>query len=189
TAGAIVTFVARRWGLWAAALAAGSWVFQPNHFGHGHYASYDAVLSSLWTLAIIVFAQAVEPRAGAHRGAIRWGWTTAFGLILGCAAATKLTGWFLPLPFLVWAGLYRSRQAAQTLLSGLLIATAVLLALIPPWWSDPIGGVVRFFHSNLTRGQTIVIPVLFLGKAYLTPNQSLPWYNTLAWTVLVTPVG
>src|SRR5262249_7336407 len=24
---------------------------------------------------------------------------------------------------------------------------------------------------------------------YQTPNQSLPWYNTLVWTVFVTPVG
>ena len=38
-----------------------------------------------------------------------------FGVILGCAAATKLTGWFLPLPFLAWAVLYRSRQGFITL--------------------------------------------------------------------------
>ena len=41
---------ASRWGRWPAALAAGSWVLQPNFFGHGHYAAYDAVLSSLWVL-------------------------------------------------------------------------------------------------------------------------------------------
>src|SRR5579883_550872 len=104
TAGVIVQFVASRWGPWPAALAAGSWVFQPNLFGHGHYASYDAVLAALWILAIVVFARAVEPtRTGAPGEArLRWLWTTVFGLILGCAAATKLTGWFLPLPFLVW---------------------------------------------------------------------------------------
>ena len=191
TAGVIFQFVAGRWGRWVAALAAGSWVFQPNLFGHGHYASYDAVLSALWTLAIVAFARAVDPtRTGAPaEAAPRWVATTAFGLILGCAAATKLTGWFLPLPFLVWVGLTRNRAAARTLLLGLLIATATVLLLIPPWWSEPISGVLRFFQSNLTRGETIVIPVLFLGKVYMTPNQSLPWYNTLVWTVMVTPLG
>src|SRR5262249_12362162 len=161
------------WARWAAALAAGSWVFQPNLFGHGHYASYDAVLSALWTLAIVAFARAVDPtRTGVPvEAASRWVGTTAFGLILGCAAATKLTGWFLPLPFLVWVGLTRNRAAARTLLLGLLVATVTVLLLIPPWWSEPISGVLRFFQSNLTRGKTIVIPVQFLDKVYMTPNQ------------------
>ncbi len=57
TAGAIFAFATVRWGGWAAALAAGSWVLQPNLFGHGHYAAYDAVLASLWVLAIIAFAR------------------------------------------------------------------------------------------------------------------------------------
>ena len=48
-------------GLPAAALA-GVRGFQPNLFGHGHYAAYDAVLSSLWVLAIIAFARAVMSR-------------------------------------------------------------------------------------------------------------------------------
>src|SRR5262249_11327742 len=53
----------------------------------------------------------------------------------------------------------------------------------------PIDGVRRFFVSNLTRGETRPIPVLFLGQVFRTPNESLPWYNTLVWTVFVTPVG
>jgi hypothetical protein len=190
TAGAIFGFVANRWGPGAAALAAGSWVFQPNLFAQGHYAAYDAVLTALWVLSILVFAQvAVPPGPEPMRKMSRWWWTSIFGLILGCAAATKLTGWFLPLPFLVWAGAYRSRQAFQTVFIGLVVGTAVLFALMPPWWSDPIGGVDRFLRSNLTRGQTIPIPVQFLGIIHDTPKESLPWYNTLVWTVLVTPVG
>jgi hypothetical protein len=41
----------------------------------------------------------------------------------------------------------------------------------------------------LTRGQTIPIEVLFLGRVVVTPKESLPWYNTIVWTVFVTPVG
>ncbi len=192
TAGAIVAFGAARWGGGAAALAAGSWVLQPNLFGHGHYAAYDAVLASLWVLAIIAFANAVIPRTADSRPIERvgrWAWTVLFGLILGCSAATKLTGWFLPLPFLAWAAWSRDREALAVVLVGLLIAAVVLFALMPPWWSDPIGGVMRFLRSNLSRGRTIPIPVRFFGTDYETPNESLPWYNTIAWTMLVTPVG
>ncbi len=30
---------------------------------------------------------------------------------------------------------------------------------------------------------------LFLGRYYVTPGQSLPWYNTLAWTLFAMPAG
>jgi hypothetical protein len=33
------------------------------------------------------------------------------------------------------------------------------------------------------------LKTLFLGNVYKTPNGSLPWYNTLVWTLMVTPVG
>ena len=69
--GRIWTFVARRWGRWAATLAAGAWVLQPNLFAHGHYATVDAILASLWVLALIAFAEAVLPRTSAR--AVRQG--------------------------------------------------------------------------------------------------------------------
>jgi 4-amino-4-deoxy-L-arabinose transferase-like glycosyltransferase len=191
TAGAIYGFVTSRWGTWAATLAVGSWLLQPNLFGHGHYAAYDAILTSLWVLSIIAFAQAVssEIDSDTSRHSLRWGWALTFGLVAGCAAATKFTGWFLPLPFLIWSCVYRSRTGLKTLLVGGLIGITVLFALMPPWWHDPINGIIGFLESNLSRGVTRRIPVEFLGITYNTPRDSLPWFNTLVWTVLVTPIG
>jgi 4-amino-4-deoxy-L-arabinose transferase-like glycosyltransferase len=189
TAAVIYHFAAVRWGIWPALAAASAWVFQPNLFGHGHYAAYDAVLTSLWVLAIMTFARATTaPPAGTRDigGRLAVG---GFGLAVGCALATKLTGWFLPLPFLFWAGWIRDRRAVRVLAVGLPLAIAVLFLLDPPWWTEPVTGLVRFFRSNLTRGQTQPIPVMFLGTIYQTPNESLPWYNTVTWTVMVTPVG
>ncbi len=109
--------------------------------------------------------------------------------MLGCAAGTKLTGWFLPLPFLAWVVLERDRRGVGTLVVGGLVAALTLYALTPPWWGEPLAGLSRFFRSNLTRGETIPIRVQFLGDVYETPNDSLPWYNTLVWTLMVTPAG
>ncbi len=189
TAGYLFLFAARRWGTGPGLVTVAAWTLQPNLFGHGHYAAYDGVLTSLWVLAIMAFARAVaEPEQG-RRDWIGLLAISAFGLVVGCALATKLTGWFLPLPFLIWAVWTRNRRAWRGLLVGLPLACGVLLLLNPPWWTEPVTGIFRFFQSNLTRGQTIPIPVLFLGTVYQTPNESLPWYNTLAWTVMVTPVG
>jgi hypothetical protein len=189
TAGAIFSFLATRWGYWAASLAAASWVLQPNLFGHGHYASYDGVLTSLWALSIIAFISAVGEEGGAVAPRARQLLRVSFGLVLGCAAATKLTGWFLPLPFVAWAVMYRSRQGFITLAMGLMVAGFVFFAVQPSWWGEPVVALMRFLDSNLNRGRTIPIKVQFLGTIYDSPKQSLPWYNTLVWTLMVTPVG
>ena len=182
-------FLAERWGYWAAVGGVAAWIFQPRLFGHAHYATYDAVLTSLWALAILAFARAVEVPANPRREVVGWLAIIGFALTLGAALATKLTGWFLPVPFLVWTGWTRDRRAVRVLLFSLPLACLVLLLLNPPWWTEPVPGVWRFLQSNLTRGRTQPIPVLFLGTIYQTPNESLPWYNTLVWTVMVTPVG
>lgn len=189
TAGALWLFFAGRWGAWPASVAAAAWVFQPNLFANGHYATVDAILSSLWVLAVLAFALAVQNPTDATVRWPRWGWVVVFGLLAGWAADTKLTGWFLPFPFLAWTALERNRRGLLTLLVGGVVAVVTIYAFNPGWWCAPIDGVRRFFVSNLTRGRTIPIPILFLGRVYMTPNQSLPWYNTLVWTVFVTPVG
>jgi len=184
-AGAIFGFVGRRWGRWPACLAAGAWAFQPNLFGHGHYATLDGLLTSIWAGAVLAFGSAVDVEGSRPR----WGYVLLFGLLCGWAADTKLTGWFLPLPFLAWSLIFRDRRGWLTIGVGGLVAVLVLYAFNPCWWADPVSGVERFLRSNLTRGRTIPIPVEFLGEIYQTPNDSLPWWNTIAWTVMVTPVG
>lgn len=185
-AGILFGVLGSRWGTPAACAALGAWVFQPRLFAEGHFAAYDGILTSLWVLALLAFARS-EDSVFSKRST--WLWRVWFGIILGCAAATKLTGWFIPIPLLGWVLLYRSRKAAVTLLVGLAIGAIVVFLLTPPWWSEPISGVGRFLRSNLTRGQTIPIPVRFLGTIYQTPNESLPWYNTVAWTAMTVPVG
>lgn len=191
-AGALFAFANRRWGFGPGLLAAGTWVLQPRLFGHGHYATYDALLTSLWTGTILSFAEAVEPKstpAGKPSPNPQWTRVVAFGVLAGWAADTKFTAWLLPAPFLTWTVLYRSRRGLRTLVIGGLVGLITLYVFNPAFWVDPIGGVDRFLRSSLSRGRTIPIPVLFLGQVVQTPTQSLPWYNTLVWTLFVTPVG
>jgi hypothetical protein len=192
TGGFLFWFVSKRWGTLAGIGSAAAWVFQPNLFGHSHYATYDAILTALWLLAIMAFAEAVgvpEKAQGPKHETRGWLPALVFGVIIGCALATKLTGWFLPLPFLAWSLWCRDRRGRLTFAICLPVAAGILVLLNPPWWTDPTTGIARFLRSNLTRGETIPIPVQFLGIVYDTPRQSLPWYNTLVWTFLVTPVG
>jgi hypothetical protein len=213
TAGALFAFLARRSGFWAGATAAGAWTLQPHLFALGHYATYDALLACLWVGAILAFSRAVqgsetvetrEARKDVGAGVLssvsclvsrvsclvfKRGWTILFGILYGGAMGTKLTGWFLPLPVLAWIALYRDRRALRTLIVGGLIALVTVYVITPPWWVAPLEGPWRFFVSNLSRARTVPIRTEFLGRIYETPRESLPWYNTMVWTIFVTPVG
>jgi 4-amino-4-deoxy-L-arabinose transferase-like glycosyltransferase len=189
TCGAIFSFFRSRYGFWSAFAAASAWIFQPHLFALAHYATYDGLLTSFWTGCLLSFVKAVERRGHGDLATPRWFWVGVFGALLACAMGTKLTGWFLPLPFIAWMIIYRDRRGFWALVLGTLLAIAILVFLIPPWWHNPLLGLDRFLQSNLTRAKTTPLKTLFLGTIYETPTGSLPWYNTALWTLMVTPVG
>src|SRR5262249_49926654 len=127
TCGAVFAFFRARWGVWAAFAAAGALVLQPHLFALAHYATYDGLLTSLWVGCTLSFAKATghgesrscaseREKIAAGRAPLPLGrrlalpWVGLFASLLGCAFGTKLTGWFLPLPFLAWTLLYRDRR-------------------------------------------------------------------------------
>jgi Dolichyl-phosphate-mannose-protein mannosyltransferase len=190
TSGALFASLVLRRGFWSGILGAGAFALSPQLFAMGHYAHYDAPLTCLWLGSVLAFAEAAIPLAeSAERDSPRWGWAVIFGILAGAAAGTKLTGWLLPVPFLIWTLLHRERRGALTLVLGLLVAATTVYAITPPWWFAPWHGLTEFFRSNLTRGESTPIPVQFLGTVYMSPNESLPWYNTLVWTFAASPVG
>ncbi len=178
TTGVIYAFMARRYGGLAGWTAALGLAAMPRVFAHEHLATTDAATLCGWTLAVVAFLGAAGPSPG------RRAWTVAFGVAWGCAAATKLPGWLVPAPLLAWSLLYRDRRGLLALALGAPIAGLILYALIPTWWADPIRGVEVFLRSNLSRESRSPIPTLFFGRVY---PFALPWYNTLAWTAIVTP--
>lgn len=189
-AAAIYSALRSRAGRWAGVAGALAWTLHPHLFAHGHYATVDAVLASLWVVAILAFARAARAD-GDDRRSPDWPAAILAGLAIGWAADTKLTGWFLPVPLLLWS-LIPGRDRRRVAWTWAVVAPVSVLAFYafnPPIWTAPVEGIARFLRSNLTRDRTIVIPVLFLGHVYETPRESLPWYNTLAWTLFATPIG
>jgi 4-amino-4-deoxy-L-arabinose transferase-like glycosyltransferase len=181
TVGVAYRMVARHYGRAAGLMAALGLVAMPRMFAHAHLASYDVPTFSLWFLAVAAFLRAIGVWEGGGRPRT---WVIAFGMLWGCAMATKFTGWFLPVPLACFAALYRDRRAVRALAGGGVIAAVVVYSLIPTWWAEPIQGLRAFLVSNLTRDRLLPIPTVFFGRLYLF---SLPWYNTLVWTAIVVP--
>lgn len=141
------------------------------------YALIDGPLFSLALLAWCCFVQAEQTGS--------WRATLGFGIALGLAMGTKLTGWFLPVPYLA-AVVLGWGKSWRIVTMGLFVAALAVLAVNVGWWYDPFDGLRRFFASNLTRQSTTHIPTLFWGQRY---GFALPWYNTMVWTVIAVPAG
>jgi len=146
------------------------------------FALTDGPLFSLSLIAWSLFLRIVERRSLLA--------TIAFGTVIGLAMGTKLTGWFLSIPYFVWLLTeWKSPNFRPLFLRGIIAGTISLLVVFVinvGWWIDPVQGITGYFHSNLTRKDTIPIPILFGGVRY---EFSLPWYNTLVWTVIAMPLG
>ena len=176
--GCVFHTLQQRWHFFPALLTVGLLGSVPRVWPEVSYALVDGPLLALSLLAWCAFVSALERRS--------WLARVGFGLALGLAMATKLTGWFLIIPYLCWSIWQRRRDALGLVGIGLLVALFTTFVVNVGWWPDPVNGVREFFASNLTRAQTTSIPTLFCGRRY---EFALPWYNTAVWTVVAMPIG
>jgi 4-amino-4-deoxy-L-arabinose transferase-like glycosyltransferase len=193
-AGAMFHRLARGWSPAAAAGGVAAVVLLPRMFAHAHFASIDGPLVSCWVLAWAAFPGSAgtsdRVKAVTTSGATSPIRVLVFGAALGMTLGAKATGWIAPLPFLLWAVLYRDRVALRTLAVGLPLAVLVFWLLNPPLWHQPLGGTLAFFDLNVNRAANpgLNISTQFLGRMY-NLDHPLPWYNTLVWTAVTVPVG
>ena len=182
-AGAMFHRLSRDYGQAAGLAAVLALLLQPRLFAHAHFATCDGPLAACWILAWAAFPIHTNPKRERGQEILL---AILFGVFLGMTMSAKATGWIAPIPFILWATLYRDRRTTLTLAIGLPAALATFYLLNPPLWHDPIHGLITFFQLNTNR--QLNVANLFLGRMY-DLHHPLPWYNTLVWTAITVPVG
>ena len=183
-AGAMFYRMWRDFSLAAAIAGVAAMMVMPRLLAHVHFAAWDGPLTSCWILAWAAF-----PSDCSSRGRFHWRSAVVFALALGMTLSAKAAGWLAPLGFLVWAAAYRDRAALATLAVAVPLAVGVFVALNPPLWHDPAGGIFEFLRLNLNRGDQpgLNISTQILGRMY-NLDFPLPWWNTLFWTAVSVPL-
>ncbi len=158
----------------------------PRLFAHAMIAVWDSSLLAAWLLAWACFPRNMD----SDRKAVGW------GVLVGIACASKFPGWLTPLPFLVWILCRRRWDRSFDAVSGFDITKRILAAgftamlvfflLNPPLWFDPVDGFKKFVFLNTNR--SLDVSIQFLGGIY-NLQHSLPWYNTIFWTLITVPLG
>lgn len=147
--------LAERWGHAAALAAAGLLFGAPRVVCHLMANVKDFPLMVFYTLTAVAFLRAFE--AGSAKGLL------GVGGLLGLALGTKANALFFPaVPLLVlafggvpepWRG--RRRQLALALVGGGLLALAVMVAVWPYLWADPVGRYAEHLrYIGLRAGYT-----------------------------------
>jgi hypothetical protein len=147
----------------------------PRLFSEAHFATQDGQLTAWWLLLWAL--QSASARGNSV--------TLMLGFVLGMTTATKFTGWLAWAPTITSEALKRNVwRRLPTIIS---VALLTFYVFNPNLWYDPIGGMEDHLRRTFNRVHTFNIPTLFLDQVY-SLERPLPWYNTLTWLVLVTPV-
>ena len=192
TACAAVSFrVTLEYGTAAAIVTPIALLTLPRLFSDAHFAALDGQLTAWWLLVWV--ADASQRRSVAK--------AVAVGVLVGFACATKFTGWFALVPLVGWRVLRRDRDALRELAVILPVTLLTFFAINPPLWHAPIAGFETHVRLNLGRHDTHLLNVGAPSSApidlrnylvgplqYGTQHPYLPWYNTIAWLALATPL-
>jgi len=158
-------------------LSAAAVLLMPNLFGHAHFAMTDMPLAALWFLAAFAF----------WRGLGSWRWSVAFGVLWGFALATKLPGFLLPIPLILWAHLFRRQQYANNVFTMMFVGPPVMVVCNPYLWHHGAARVAEFLYMNASRAVRpgTDFPIFFLNEYHR--SATLPWYYGLMMTALTVP--
>lgn len=170
-----------RWGLLAAALL----VCSPRLFGELFYNDKDAVFMALCTVATYTAVRFV--------GRPTWGWAALHALACAIAIDVRLMAVLWPvatgglLLWRQWAGDYgprATRRLAGPAALYLLLLPALVVALWPYLWSDPLGNFLTALH-NMSRFRW-GMQVLYRGELIIPAPP--PWHYLFKWIGITTPL-
>lgn len=176
-AGVLFRVVDGRCGPWPALAAVGALVFDPRPFAHAQQITADSDTGAFWFLAAASYLRSVET------GRKPW----AFGLLAGLAIMCKATGVLLFPATLLWALIHRPKGWWKPLAWSAAVTPMTMVATMPPWWTDPVGGIARWVNAFLAYPQKV--PVYYLGHVYDSTRTFMPWHNSLVLVGSMVPVG
>ncbi len=117
-------FLARRYGGWVGAVAAGSLLLMPRLYGQAHLIDTDTPGLLLWAATAFAFWKGLyEPKSGA--------WRVAVGVLAGLAFIEKMGAVVVVLPILLWMFASRfGRGGKAAWVDGAITSTLMLAPLL-----------------------------------------------------------
>lgn len=173
---ALIYLLGRRaWRPAPGVIAALLYATMPRIFGHAHFASMETPLNFMMLLTVFCFLKGLE----------RPLWAAATGVAFGALLATKINGFFLPIPLILWAHLYARRQYANNLFAMIFMGPVVFVLCWPWLWPDPVMRMLQYLAFHARHQMTASF---FLGQKWGYGDVNAPWFYPLAVTGATLPL-
>lgn len=151
------------WGPVGGAVSALALLAMPRVFGHAHFSSMETPLIFSILLTVFCFLRGLESRV----------WAVATGFALGLLLATKINGFFLIPPLILWGYLYAGPKSIHNFVAMALIAPLVFVGLWPWLWPDPVSRVLEYLTFHAEHQQTAL---WFLNQKWGYGDELAPWF-------------
>jgi len=198
--GAVAFRLKQDYGAIAAWVAPIALLTLPRMFSDAHFAALDGQVTAWW---LLLWAADSSVQRGTRTGC-------TVGVLLGLTWATKFSGWFATLPVALSRAITRDAEQRRELLVLVPVAFLTFYAVNPPLWHAPRAAMAEHVRLNLGRPDLNFFgagPSRLPGPSAGKPRPSIsvrdylsgsmredsrqpypPWYNTVAWLLLVTPI-
>jgi 4-amino-4-deoxy-L-arabinose transferase-like glycosyltransferase len=172
--GVVAFHIRTTFGVVAATIAVTALLTFPRLFSEAHFATLDAQLTAWW---LMLWAADMLRRS--DEALVR------VGILAGFTSAAKFTGWLAWPPLIASRLITRERRHVLGLLVIIPVGLLTFWLVSPPLWHHPWRDFQE--HARLNLHRDLNVPIAFFGERY-DIGHSLPWYNTIVWLFIVTPL-
>ncbi len=165
----------RAWGPVPGLISALLFLTMPRVFGHAHFASMEMPLICMMLTVVFCFLRGLDSPF----------WAILTGIFFGLLLATKINGFFLPLPLLLWSHLYAGNRYLNNLVSMLILGPVVMFLAWPWLWHDPLNRLLEYLLFHVNHQQTALF---FQGIKWGYGGANAPWYYPLMMLLVSLPL-
>ena len=185
TCGVIFTWIREELSTQAATVAVLALIGMPRVWTHAQLMSIDPLVASFQVMGCWALWNS--------RGQHTWRWPVTFGVLAGIGAMSKPTFWFIVPLWVLWGVLTGPRSNRKAGVCLVTVAPLMALALMPSWWSNPIGGFLGYIDLLVNDPVGWKIDVYYLGdifQAELIAGEvptPVPWHSVPLLSTITTP--
>ncbi|MCE5228460.1 glycosyltransferase family 39 protein [bacterium] len=173
---ALIYLIGRRaFGPMSGLIAAILYATLPRVFGHAHFATMETPLLFMMVLVVFCYLRGLDSPF----------WAVMTGVSFGLLLATKINGFFLPIPLIIWGHLYARRKYINNLFAMLTLGPLVMVAAWPWLWHDTAIRLLEYLRFHAAHQLTAVY---FMGEQWGFNKPNAPWLYPSVMLLITTPV-
>lgn len=164
------------WGNFGGLVSALAYAAMPRIFGDAHFSSMETPLVFSVLLTVYCFVRGLNSPI----------WAALTGISLGLLLATKINGFFLIPPLVLWGYLYGRSRSAHNLFYMAVLGPIVFVGLWPWLWPSPVLRLLDYFSFHAQHQQTALY---FMGRKWGYGDELAPWFYPSVMIGVTLPIS